>query len=213
MGEQARLTPLNGAQPLPGPVRPAAQSFELVHRPSNEVLVDAVREGVQLGAVEGPVIAEPVAYLRVDLLSEAGQVRPAASPKMPGPDLLADRLPRLGTDGRGEAHEEASPAFGQATPEGIAEEVEAGVLRLPTAVRVLAEHDLRLLRVQLKTQGPEPGSDRIQQVSRLRFGDAMGNKESRRGESHPPPLAEPCGSLSAYTAPIVQPSGLRPKRQ
>jgi hypothetical protein len=39
------------------------------------------------------------------------------------------------------------------------------------------------------------------------------DKESRRGESHPPPLAEPCGSLSAYTAPIVQPSGLRPKRQ
>src|SRR5664279_2706604 len=37
--------------------------------------------------------------------------------------------------------------------------------------------------------------------------------ESRRGESHPPPLAEPCGSLSAYTAPIAQPSGLRPKRQ
>ena len=37
--------------------------------------------------------------------------------------------------------------------------------------------------------------------------------ESRRGESRPPPLAEPCGSLSAYTAPIVQPSGLRPNRQ
>ena len=37
--------------------------------------------------------------------------------------------------------------------------------------------------------------------------------ESRRGGSHPPPLAEPCGSLSAYTAPIVQPSGLRPNRQ
>src|SRR5262245_54366856 len=38
-------------------------------------------------------------------------------------------------------------------------------------------------------------------------------KESRRGESHPPPLAEPCVNLSAYTAPIVQPPGLRPKRQ
>jgi DNA-binding NarL/FixJ family response regulator len=38
-------------------------------------------------------------------------------------------------------------------------------------------------------------------------------QESRRGESHPPPLAEPCLNLSAYTAPIVQPPGLRPKRQ
>src|SRR3954468_9820798 len=36
---------------------------------------------------------------------------------------------------------------------------------------------------------------------------------SRRRESHPPPLAEPCGSLSAHTAPIAQPSGLRPNRQ
>ncbi len=30
----------------------ASQSFELVHGPSNEVLVDAHCEGVQLGAVE-----------------------------------------------------------------------------------------------------------------------------------------------------------------
>ena len=38
-------------------------------------------------------------------------------------------------------------------------------------------------------------------------------KESRRGGSRPPPLAEPCVNLSAYTAPIVQPPGLSPKRQ
>ncbi|MEU1276581.1 ribosome-inactivating family protein, partial [Streptomyces sp. NPDC005799] len=30
---------------------------------------------------------------------------------------------------------------------------------------------------------------------------------SRRRESHPPPLSEPCGSLSAHTAPVAQPSG------
>jgi hypothetical protein len=46
----------------------------------------------------------------------------------------------------------------------------------------------------------------------LSFGHHI-DQESRRGESHPPPLAEPCGSLSAYTAPVAQPSGLRPKRQ
>src|SRR6478736_1311586 len=42
---------------------------------------------------------------------------------------------------------------------GIAEEVETGVLRIPAPVRVLAVHDLRLLRVQLQTQSPEPVSD------------------------------------------------------
>jgi hypothetical protein len=39
------------------------------------------------------------------------------------------------------------------------------------------------------------------------------HRESRRGESHPPPLAEPCVSLSAYTAPMARPAGVRPKRQ
>ncbi len=43
--------------------------------------------------------------------------------------------------------------------------------------------------------------------------DAVHHRASRRGESHPPALSEPCLNLSAYTAPIVQPPGLRPKRQ
>jgi hypothetical protein len=36
---------------------------------------------------------------------------------------------------------------------------------------------------------------------------------SRRGESHPPALAEPGVNLSTHRAPIVQPSGHTPKRQ
>ena len=36
---------------------------------------------------------------------------------------------------------------------------------------------------------------------------------SRRGESHPPALAEPDVNLSIHPAPIVQPSGRTPKRQ
>jgi hypothetical protein len=38
-------------------------------------------------------------------------------------------------------------------------------------------------------------------------------KESGRGESHPPALAEPCVNLSAHTAPITQPYGHAPSRQ
>jgi hypothetical protein len=38
-------------------------------------------------------------------------------------------------------------------------------------------------------------------------------EESRRGESHPPALAEPGVNLSAHRAPIVQPSGRTPQRQ
>ena len=39
------------------------------------------------------------------------------------------------------------------------------------------------------------------------------HRESRRGESHPPALAEPGVNLSAHRAPIVQPSGRTPNRQ
>src|SRR6266498_1611937 len=37
--------------------------------------------------------------------------------------------------------------------------------------------------------------------------------ESRRGESHPPPLAEPDLNVSAHPAPIAQPSRRAPSRQ
>ena len=130
MGEEPRLVRRTASSQARALALPA-QSFELVHRPSNEVLVDAPCEGVQLGAVEGPVIADPAPHLRVDLLGETGQIRPAATPEVPGPDLLSYRLPRLGADGRSEAHKEASPAPRQSSPEGIAEEIEAGVLRVP----------------------------------------------------------------------------------
>jgi hypothetical protein len=44
-------------------------------------------------------------------------------------------------------------------------------------------------------------------------GGALHQQESRRRESHPPPLAEPGVSLSAHRAPIAQPSGRAPNRQ
>lgn len=36
---------------------------------------------------------------------------------------------------------------------------------------------------------------------------------SRRRESHPPPLVEPCVTVSRYTAPVVEPLGSAPWRQ
>ena len=50
----------------------------------------------------------------------------------------------------------ASSATGPPTTEGVAEKVEAGVLRLVTALRVFAVQVLRLVGMQLKAQGPEP---------------------------------------------------------
>ena len=67
----------------------------------------------------------------------------------------------------------ASSATGPPAPEGVAEKVEAGVLRLVTAVRVFAVHDLRLVAMQLKAQGPEPLNEAGPQLSGLLLGVAV----------------------------------------
>src|SRR6516164_6948252 len=139
--EQVRLMLGNPLQPFHRSGVLAAESFELVHGPPCEMLVDAPCEKAQLGAVEGPVIVDPASDLRVDLVREAGQVRAAAAVEVPVPDLLAFRLLRLAADSRVEAGEVPLLPLGQAAPEGIAEEIEAGVLEVSPAVRVLAVHD------------------------------------------------------------------------
>jgi hypothetical protein len=108
----------------------AAESSELLHGPAGEMLVDPPCEEAQLGAVEGPVVVDPAPDLRVDLVREAGQVRAATAVEVPVPDLLAFRFLRLAADGRVEAGEVPLLPFGQAAPEGVAEEIEAGVLEV-----------------------------------------------------------------------------------
>jgi hypothetical protein len=73
-------------------------------------------------------------------------------------------------------------------------------------------HDAGLGRLGFQ---PELGQQRGQPRQRglgLLPASAHHDQESRRGELHSPPLAEPGVSLSAHRAPIVQPSG-RTSRQ
>ena len=123
-------------------------------------------------------------------------------------------LPRLGAHGWQEVHEEPPSATDQVAPKGEAEEVEAGVLVAALAVRVLAVHDLRLVGVQLETQGPEPFGDGGPQLSGLFLGVAVSNnvvcvaleRTTRMVPGHPPvervvheqvgeqgEIGEPCG--------------------
>jgi hypothetical protein len=55
VGEHSRENLAHLGQPVPCPRGLVPESLELLHCPSDEVLVDAPCEGVQLGAVEGPV--------------------------------------------------------------------------------------------------------------------------------------------------------------
>ncbi len=150
MGEELRLSQPCRIQPAPRPVGTSPQSFELLHGPSDEMIVDARSDGVQLGAVEGPVV-DPAPDLGVDPLGEAVQVRAAATAEVTGSDLAALRLSRRGAHGRKEAHEESIPAFGQAGPKGVAEEVEPRVLGASPAA--FLTHSFRF--------GPGPGCSRM----------------------------------------------------
>src|SRR5919106_2081712 len=94
--EEFGLTLLDSVQPLPRPGWFAPQSFEFLHGPPEQVLIDAPCKEVQLGAIEGPVVVDPAPHLRIDLLGEPGQVRATATVEVPAPDLLTDRLARLG---------------------------------------------------------------------------------------------------------------------
>ena len=77
----------DGVEPGPGLGWSVLPPFELSHGPPNEVLIDAPCQEVQLGAIEGPVVVDPASDLRIDILSEPGQVRATATDEGPLPDL------------------------------------------------------------------------------------------------------------------------------
>ena len=74
-------------------------------------------------------------------------------------------------------------------------------------------HDPRLGVLELKALFGEDRPQRREGALGVPRGVAHHDRVSRRGESHPPALAEPGVNLSAHRAPIVQPSGRTPKRQ
>src|SRR3954452_19534098 len=108
VGEQGRRVPFVPVEQLCSRGGLAPESFEFVHGPSDEMLVDTPHQGEQLGVVEDPVVVDPASHLGIDVLGDAGQVRARATVEVPGPDLLTLRLLRLTAHGREEAHEEAS---------------------------------------------------------------------------------------------------------
>ena len=110
MSEESWLTLSGSVEPSPRLVGLASQSFVFLRRPSDDVFVDALCDGIQPGAVEGSVVVDPASDLGVDGPGESGQVRSAATVEVPGPDLRADRFLRLGAHGWCEAHEEPVPA-------------------------------------------------------------------------------------------------------
>ena len=65
MGEEPWFTLNDRIEPGPSPRWLALETLELVHRPPNEVGIDAPHQEVQLGAVEGPESRGPRSSRRV----------------------------------------------------------------------------------------------------------------------------------------------------
>ena len=63
VGEETGMVLSHSSQPSSGLGRFVPQSFELLHSPSDQVLVDAQCQGVQLGAIEGPIVVDPASDL------------------------------------------------------------------------------------------------------------------------------------------------------
>ena len=88
------------------------------------------------------------------------------------------------------------------------------VVSFDDGVRFLGEvDDLRLVLVEGQAPGRQPFRKPRLDVFGPLTGVAEHDQESRPGESHPRPLAEPDLNLSTHPAPIAQPSGRNPKRQ
>ena len=60
MSEELWLALTGSVEPSPCFGGLASQSFELLHRPSDKMFVDARCDGIQLGAVEGPVVVDGI---------------------------------------------------------------------------------------------------------------------------------------------------------
>src|SRR5262245_35957451 len=119
--------------------------------------------------VEPAIVVHPAAYRGVHQPCQVFQrlVVPRGGPP-PVPDCRSDRLARLVTHPRKEAHERLPPVvLGPPRPKRVAQKVELDVLVLALPIAVLTVDDLGLLRMKLQTAFRQACPDRLQQLLRL----------------------------------------------
>ena len=88
----------------------------------------------------------------------------------------------------------------------MARKVEALLWIIALSIRILAVHDLGLLRMEFQLAFRKPLLELGQQFTSLFFAAAVNDWSSRPGESHPQALTDPDMNVSAHPALIVQPS-------
>ena len=174
VGEEVGLPLSGGGHEVPCLGGAASQSFVFAHGPAHQVLVDAVERPEQLGAVEGTLVVDPASHVGVHRSREIAKGRAAAQVQPPASDRVADRFRGLVRDRRAEADEHrAAFAEGCSGTKRVAQEVELLVLVRAGAVRVLAVHDARLVRIALQTDLRQPLGDRVEHDLRLRLAVAV----------------------------------------
>ena len=138
------------------PVKPISRSFgfvtqpfELPARPANDIDIDPLEGGTQVGPVELAVVVDPTFDVRIVRLGQILQGFVAVMVKSPAPDGPADGRQRFRT-GRGEEARKRTTSFPQRFPHSEHEPEEGKRLswKVATPVCILAVNNLRLLRMQ-----------------------------------------------------------------
>ena len=104
--KQLRVPARNPRQPVAGTSATSSQTFELVGCPQYQFSINLPERRIQSRLVEGTVVLDPSPDLRIEHARQIVQSLVAAQLQPPAPNFLADRLRRLGTDGRIEANKE-----------------------------------------------------------------------------------------------------------
>src|SRR5881227_163932 len=139
-----------------------AEPFVLPTCPANQGTLQVSENWGQRGPVEPAVVVHPAAYRRVHQPSQVLQrLMVPRGGQPPVTDRRPDRLARLVTHPREEAHKELpAVVLGPPRPKRVAQEVELDMLVLALPVAVPAVDDLGLLRMKFQTAFRQAFPDR-----------------------------------------------------
>ena len=149
MGKDRRLASSHALQP-PGRLSMAPEPI-LCSGPANQGEVETVEDRSEFRFAVTPVVPDPAPQGWIEHVRQVAQGFVRAPGDPPSPQLLAHLPCCPSAHGRAERHEQSAlPVAHQAWPESEAQEIEGDVGIAVSALRILAVHELRFLRMDFQ---------------------------------------------------------------
>ena len=161
MSEQSWIGTAKPLKPISRALGLATQPFEFPARPADDIDIDPPEGRAQLRPIEPAVVVDPAFDVRIVLLGQILQGFVAVMVKRPTPNGPANGRQRFRA-GRGQKTSKRSTPSPQRSPrsEHESEKGECLVRKVATPDRILAVHNLRLLRMQRQLAGRKAISKR-----------------------------------------------------